>query len=109
MGVKATVARSVGKPKRSNGDKPAADRNAETYWAIRLIERKDAELTAAIETAASWLQDRNSYISRFRAKGGSIEFYVSLSCDGHFAEELPSAVLERIVKLGVYLSVEVFT
>jgi hypothetical protein len=81
---------------------------AETYWACKLSDRTDSDLGDAIDAANEWMQHRSVFVADFLRSGGTVEYYVSVTCKGRLAVELAPSALAKCVQFGAKLSLEVF-
>lgn len=108
MGVDPTAAHNAGSMRRSPSGRSVGGRYSETYWAIRVGQRSDAVIVAAIKSANDWVLIRSESFAELRRYGGTLEYFVTVTASDRLAVELPLDVLEQCVALGARLAIEVY-
>jgi len=87
--------------------------NEETYWTADLhkeksIKSKKISFEDYLSKQVKRLNKSEKYFRRIRKSGGQIEFFIGLFCDKNMGVELPSALLARMSKLGIDLSLDIY-
>jgi hypothetical protein len=108
IGVQPKGFREVGQVGKTPAGASIGGVYGETYWYYDLLSQPIAELAQAIRIANEWLAHRSEFLKRLVASGGSVEYYITLSSNAHFAEEFPAALLRDCGSLGVTIGFEIF-
>ena len=108
MGIEPVAAHAVGGQRMTPSGRELGGQYAETYWACELGDRTDSDFGEAINTANVWMHHRSAFVVDFVRSGGTVEYYVSVTCKGRLAAELTPSVLAQCVQFGAKLSLEVF-
>jgi hypothetical protein len=108
MGVDPIAMHAAGEARRSPLGRGLSGQYAETYWAYKLVDRNDADLSEAIRSANDWMCHRTKFVADFTQAGGITEYYVSVAAKGRLATELSPSMLAQCAQFQVQLSIEVF-
>ena len=108
MGVDPVAIHAAGQPRKSPSGTSLGGEYAQTYWAYKLADRKDADFARAIEFANTWLSQRSTFISELSKSGGRMEYFVTIATNDRLAAELSPFIIGECARLGVQVSIEVF-
>jgi hypothetical protein len=108
MEVLPTGFHEVGLPRKTPAGTPLKGRYQDTYWFYDLAVELDTSLAAAIDQGNIWLLPKKGFVAEFVGSGGEIDYYITLSTDGHFAEELSAELMRQCSALGVRIGFEIF-
>jgi hypothetical protein len=108
LGVEPAAAHPVGGARKSPSGRELGGQFVETYWAYKLCDRSNSDVSEAIGMANAWMQLRSAFVAEFARSGGTMEYYISVTCNGRLAAELTPSLLAQCGQLEVKLSLEVF-
>lgn len=80
----------------------------ETYLYFDLPVECEATLAMAINQGNSWMRTRKKFIDEFVNAAGEVDYYITLSADAHFAEELSVELINECAELKVKVGFEIF-
>jgi hypothetical protein len=82
--------------------------HSETYCCFLLKNKTRSRLDNEIIHSCEYLEQRADFVKDFARSGGTIEFYASIFLDGDGGFEVDRSLLQRILALGLGLSVEMY-
>lgn len=107
VGVEPSVAHPVGGQRRTPSGRELNGQYAETYWALGLENRTDADLDEAIASANRWVQVREQFVVEFLRSGGSLEYFVTIDSVDRLAFVFGPERLADCVRFQAAIAVEV--
>lgn len=114
LGFKPEHSWKAGESRRTPQGEPLEGAYRESYWTARVIDADRISsdtlpLEVALGQSLARLQRADQFLARINAEGGSIALFVGIFGAKNFGFEFPPTLLLRMGRLGVTMTLDVYS
>ena|SRR5690242_7668500 len=109
LGLSAKVVHRAGSPRKTPQGRPLSGTYPDTRWRYsRRYETHGQHFAEETVALLDKLEPNKAFLKDLRSSGGTASLLIQFLGDGYFGDEIPIAILQRMINLELDFAIECF-